>query len=107
MALIVERLRTARERQNWSQRELARRCGLGELQIHRYESGITDPSTDSLKKIAEKLNISSDYLIGLSDSPHGQLGQDIWDDNERTVLETFRREGWPGVIRLGAERISK
>ena len=107
MALVVERLRNAREQQGWSQRELARLCGLGELQIHRYESGTTDPSTDNLKTIAEKLGISADYLLGLSNNPTSQLGEQFINDDERNMIETFRREGWPGVIRMGGERLSK
>jgi transcriptional regulator with XRE-family HTH domain len=107
MALVIERLRTTREHLNWSQRELARRCGLGEVQIYRYESGITDPSTDSLKKIAEVLNISTDFLLGLSDYPHGQVGDGVLDDDERVILNAYHREGWSGLARLSVERLSK
>ena len=107
MALVVERLRDAREQNGWSQRELARLCGLGELQIHRYETGTTDPSTDNLRTIAEKLGVSTDFLLGLSNVPQGQLGDQLINDDERAVLETFRREGWQGVARLSVEKLSE
>jgi len=107
MALVTDRLRKSREMKGWSQRELARQCGLGELQIHRYESGVTDPSTDSLKSMAEKLYVSSDYLIGLTQNPQGSVGDGTFNQVEQEIIDSFRREGWAGVIRLGAERLSK
>ena len=107
MAIRTDRLRDLREKHGWNKREMARLCGFGELQIHRYESGISDPSTDSLRVIAEKLGVSTDYLLGITDEPRGHVGDGQMSDEEGQILATFRREGWPGVIRLGGERLSK
>ena len=107
MSLLIERLRETRELKGFSQRELARLCGLGENQIHRYETGKSDPSATHLKLIADKLGVSTDYLLGLSNEPHGQLVQSDLDNNELEVVETYRREGWIGIIRLGTDRIAK
>jgi len=107
MGLIVDRLRTMREKRGYSQRELARLCGLGEVMVHRYESGTTDPSTKYLTIIAEKLDVSTDYLVGLSDSPNGSIDNHELNSDERTIIQTFRGEGWNGVVRLGAEHLTK
>jgi transcriptional regulator with XRE-family HTH domain len=107
MSLLIDRLRDTRELRGYSQRELARICGLGENQIHRYETGKSDPSATHLKLIADKLGVSTDYLLGLSNEPHGQLVQSDLDNNELEVVETYRREGWIGIIRLGTDRIAK
>ncbi|HVO71044.1 MAG TPA: helix-turn-helix transcriptional regulator [Aggregatilineaceae bacterium] len=107
MSLLVDRLREARESKGFSQRELARLCGLGENQIHRYEAGKSDPSATHLKLIADKLEVSTDYLLGLSNEPRGQLVQSDLDNNELEVVEAYRREGWIGIIRLGTDRIAK
>ena len=107
MSLRMDRLRDLREAHGWSKRAMARLCGFGELQIHRYEAGISDPSTDNLRILADVLGVSADYLLSKTDDPRGNIGDGELDDNERTMLETYRRDGWPGVIRLGAERISK
>ena len=105
MALRTERLRKMREKQGFSQRELARLCGLGEVMVHRYESGTTDPSTKYLTVIAEKLAVSTDYLVGLSDSPNGPVDNSELDADERAIVQAFRSDGWTGIVRLGAERI--
>lgn len=107
LILRIDRLRELRERLGWSQRELARRCGLGESFINRYESGISDPSAANIKLIAEALGISADYLLGLSDEPRGQMGDGQLTDDERAVLDAYRRSGWAGLARLLAEALEK
>ena len=102
-----DRLRATREKAGMSQRELARVCGVGEVMIYRYESGITDPSTKYLTLIADKLSISTDYLVGLSDEPNGHLKDKQITDDERIMIDMYRREGWSGVARLSIEKMSE
>jgi transcriptional regulator with XRE-family HTH domain len=106
-ALRTDRLKALREKRGWSQRELARLCGLGEAQIGKYESGQTDPTVTSLKTIADKLDVSADYLLGISDDPRRHIDASALSDEEYQMLRIFRRDGWTGVIRLGAEKIGK
>jgi transcriptional regulator with XRE-family HTH domain len=107
VALDTQRLRDARARLGWSQRELARRCGIGDAQINKYEGGLSDPSSVILKRIAEVLDLSTDYLLGLTDDPHGHLGDGELKEDERAMLEAYRRAGWPGVARLMADMMEK
>lgn len=106
-ALRRERLQALREEHGWSQRELSRHCGFGEAQIGKYESGQTDITATFLKIIASVLDVSTDYLLGITDDPRRQIDPDRLSADEHQVLDTLRRESWPGIIRLGAERISK
>jgi transcriptional regulator with XRE-family HTH domain len=107
MSLKTDRLREIRERRGISQRELARLCGFSEVMIYRYESGISDPSATNLTVIAEKLGVSTDYLLGLNDSPDGPIDNTELSEVERTIIESFRREGWTGIVRLGAEHLPR
>lgn len=107
ISLDINRLREIRERLGWSQRQLARRCGIGDAQINKYESGLSDPSSAILKRIAEVLGVSTDYLFGLTDDPHGHLGDGQLKDDERAMLEAYRRSGWPGVARLMADEMEQ
>lgn len=107
LILRIDRMREMRERLGWSQRELSRRCGLNETLINRYESGMSDPSATNVKLIAEALGISADYLLGLSDEPRGQVGDGQLTDDERAVLDAYRRNGWAGLARLLAEALEK
>ena len=106
-AIRTDRLRRLREQHGWSQREMARLCDFGEGQIRKYELDESDPSSTHLKRIAELVDVSTDYLLGLTDDPHVQVREPALDLDERAVLEVYRREGWSGVARLSVERLSK
>jgi len=102
----AERLKHLRESRQLSQREFARQCGFSETLIRKYESGESDPAGYFLKVISEQLDVSSDYLLGISSEPRGHFGDGQLNDDERTMLDTYRREGWQGVARLSVEHLS-
>ena len=61
---LGERLKAAREKKGWSQRELARQANVRYATISELERGIrTAMNTDTAKKIARSLGVSVDYLI--------------------------------------------
>jgi transcriptional regulator with XRE-family HTH domain len=107
MTLLAERIRLARTNRGWGQRELARRCGLGEAQIYKYEHEQAEPVASNLAIIAEQLGVSADYLLGRTDDPNQHVGYGQITDEERAVLETLRREGWAGIAHLGVDRMAK
>ena len=63
--MLGERLKQARERHGWSQRELARQAGVRHALISELETGKkTETMSGILKRLARTLGISVDYLIG-------------------------------------------
>ena len=50
-----------------SQQEIARRCDIDPSCITQYKQGKTFPSIKILFKLCQVLEISADYLLGLSD----------------------------------------
>lgn len=61
------RLRLARQNLNLTQKELADKVGMGNRNYSKYESGWTYPPPHVLARLCEVLDVSSDYLLGLSD----------------------------------------
>jgi len=90
-----------------SQHELGQLCEMGVNQISRYETGRHEPSASNLIKIARILDVSVDYLLGLTNELHGFVVTQDLSLYEREVVDTFRRDGWSGIARLGVERLSK
>lgn len=94
-----DRLKTVREARGLTQRELSLRCDIGEKQIWRYENNKSDPSSDHITKIATELNVSSDYLLGLSDrmstDEEGTLPMD-----EQLILDYYRNGQTKDLLRL-------
>ena len=58
-----QRLRDLRKQKNLSQMELGKLVGLHHTHIGRYERGISRPAADTLKRLADVLGVSGDYLI--------------------------------------------
>lgn len=61
-----QNLRDVVQNRGMSQQELARKVGTTEATISRYMTGINKPNVEIVAKIAEVLQISVDYLLGLS-----------------------------------------
>lgn len=62
------RIKEAREKAGYSQKELAEIIGVAPNTFHGYESGKHDPKSDLLIKIANACHVTTDFLLGTSDS---------------------------------------
>ena len=102
-----DRLKQVRESRGFTQNKLAELAGTDNVQLSRYENGKVEPSLKMLALLAENLDVSTDYLLGLSDDPRKRYGDSELKPDELTMVETLRRDGWVGVLQLVAERIRK
>ena len=57
------RIHDLRRQKNLSQTELAHEVGLHYTHIGRYERGESRPSADTLKRLADALGVTGDYLL--------------------------------------------
>lgn len=57
------RLKSLRMQKGLSQKQLAEIANLNRVQYNRYEKGETMPSTETISKIADVLEVSVDYLL--------------------------------------------
>ena len=69
--IFKKRLQAAREFRQLSQAELAKRAGLQASAISHFETGTRKPSFDNLKRLADALRVSTDYLLGRTDDIEG------------------------------------
>lgn len=67
--LPVFALRLSELRGDRTQADFADLLGISRASISLYESGARTPDGAVLRKIGEKLNVSCDYLLGISDDP--------------------------------------
>jgi transcriptional regulator with XRE-family HTH domain len=67
--IFSERLKAARGIRNITQTELHKITGIDTSQIASFEISNRKPSMDNLKKLCEGLNVSADYLLGISECP--------------------------------------
>ncbi|MTT30653.1 helix-turn-helix domain-containing protein [Terrilactibacillus sp. BCM23-1] len=64
------RIRNLRETAGYSQKELAEKLNISNVQLSRYESNNRKPDPDTLMLIADYFQVSTDYLLGRTDQVH-------------------------------------
>ncbi len=73
MTLVKERLKELRVNERYTQAQIAEMCGVTQVTIGRYETGMCEPPIDKLLWYAEKFDVSLDYIFGRTDNPQGML----------------------------------
>ncbi len=63
-----DRLKQLREEHGMDREQLAARLGMSYSTVAKYEAGTRFPDQQTLLKLAEIFNVSTDYLLGRSDS---------------------------------------
>lgn len=74
--IFPERLRAAREKRGLSQESLAKRAGLQASAISHFETGGRRPSFDNLRRLADALDVTTDYLLGRVTDTEALAGAD-------------------------------
>ena|ERR1700690_2975407 len=92
--VFPSRLKEAREKRELSQSELAVKAGLQASAISHFEIGARHPSFANLRRLADALNISTDFLLGRTDEMTGVAKADIMfrdigslSDRDRDIIQ--------------------
>ncbi|ODR41307.1 helix-turn-helix domain-containing protein [Eisenbergiella tayi] len=81
------KIKEYRLKKNLTQKELAAKCGMYESQIRKYELGTANPKIETLKKIANALEITVNQL-GVSDSEQLiEVGRNLVHEHDQSYLE--------------------
>lgn len=59
------RLKSARDRRDLSQGDLARLSKIDQTHLSHFESGRREPNTDNLRRLCRALDVTADYLLEL------------------------------------------
>lgn len=72
------RLRQLRMNYNFTQRTFAAQFGVVQSAVGNWESGRRVPNLHTIKRIAAFFDVTTDYLIGASDTPHN-----LWEEDRQ------------------------
>lgn len=115
-----QRLKELREKYGMSADDLAAELKMAKAQLLRYENEKNDVTSGILLRIAKYFDVSTDYLLGLSDNPvssfRGELSVDevtlltAWrkgDFKEAVTIlfESFRDESWKDPFGDGSFKV--
>lgn len=67
--MVSSRLLELRLAKGMKQKEVSDAIGVSERAYCTYETGTRDPSTDTVVKLANLFDVSTDYLLGVSNTP--------------------------------------
>ncbi len=97
------RLKYARELRGLNQGDLAKRAGFQSSAISHFETGTRKPSFDNLRRLADALDVTTDFLLGRAKEPSGHARADqLFRNLER--LTTEDRELAEKIVKDMAER---
>lgn len=102
----MNRIATERKRLDLTQEELAEKLNISQKSISKYETGARKPSFETLTEMAKLFNVSTDYLLGISDSRTGNSG--LFADTpfpRRTIGSAIRL--WIGRTGFGDDEIAE
>ena len=80
--MLGEKIKLYREKKNMTQNEVASILGVKATTISKYEAGTLEPNIESLKKLAELFNISTDEL----------LKENSFDISKINILEILKEQ---------------
>lgn len=69
MEKYIKRIRDLREDNNLTQTQIAEYLGTSQTMYARYERGANEIPVRHIIKLCKLYNVSSDYILGISDNP--------------------------------------
>lgn len=84
----MNRLRALREDRDLRQIDVSYYVGIDQKTLSNYETGKTNPDSQSLIKLADFYNVSIDYLVG-------RVQMDVYGEERKQVHEAI-----DGIIKL-------
>ncbi|MDY3846547.1 MAG: helix-turn-helix transcriptional regulator [Eubacteriales bacterium] len=75
MASIGEKITTLRKQKNMTQADLGKELFVSPQAVSKWENGLSEPDIEMIKKISAVFNISTDELIGLTESSTAQTSK--------------------------------
>lgn len=88
--MIMIRLKELREGKNLSQQRLAIELNVSQATISKYELGLAEPDIPTIIQLAGYFHVSTDYLLGLSDSRQG-ISKSSLSDAEQQLVFDYKR----------------
>lgn len=88
--MFTDRLIKLRQARGWTKKEFSAKIGKTQQTVGKWENGSNAPTFKDLVKLVELFGVTSDYLLGLSDSPSKYAYPPINDNKQKQVEEMFK-----------------
>lgn len=89
--VFAERLRLTREKAGMTVQECADSLSVSKGALEKWESGAREPNLKTVADIAHRLDVPTDYLLGLTDSDGSSQSISI-NDRAKAILDRVREK---------------
>jgi transcriptional regulator with XRE-family HTH domain len=104
---VYENLKKLREETGLSQQEFGESIGVKKATYSNYETGKTQPGSDFWIAVAEKYDVSIDYLMGFTDDPkRSKFATPSRLDQKYAALDDHGRKVVDMIMEVERERIA-
>ena len=104
--MFYDRLKKLRQQEKYTQKEIANFLNITQPAYQQFESGKKKINIETMQKLADFYNVSTDYLLGKTDIPDPDSDIDLdsaidnsvaYDgtpitDNDREIIKDFLKE---------------
>lgn len=87
MKILGTRLKELRSKLNLSQVYVSKKLGIGQTTYAAYEIGRSQPGNEMLVKLAIYYEVSTDYLLGKSNTKYTQAELDFFNEIKEKGIE--------------------
>lgn len=100
MSLFLSRFRELLAESGKMQKDICAELGISRPTLSNWKTGYSEPNFDDIIMLAKYFDVSSDYLLGLSDDLDAPLYSPPLPADERELLELYRQLNYEGRQRL-------
>ena len=104
--MFIERLKKLRKKEKLTQKDIATFLNISQPAYQQFESGKKKMNLETMEKLADYFNVSTDYLLGKTDIPDSESDIDLdsaidnsvaYDgtpitDNDREIIKDFLKD---------------
>ena len=100
--MFQRRIKELRKQAGLSQKALAQKLFISQQSVGKWESGLSKPTPDALSNLANLFDVTTDYLLGISDDPKGSLNVALTDADPQisAIAEKAKKLNAQGLMRL-------
>jgi transcriptional regulator with XRE-family HTH domain len=98
--MIGDRIKEARKNAQHTQNSLAELINTHPKNISRWEAGEYTPEAETVGILAKALNVSADYLLGLTDNPKRATRESDLSPDEIEIIMALRRGDVKSALRV-------
>ena len=92
---MYKNLKALRDSLNMTQEEFGKSIGLAKSTYNNYETGVREPKSDFWIAIAQKYNVSIDYLMGLenpqNENQPAPTNEDVLAEDDKRIIELLHQ----------------